>query len=81
MFGLWFWLDYDHSTKEDKHTGMKATEIEVMVTQQFVFYPQTVMTDERETFRLSCKVDRLEGVMVLLKSGTNKIAVASQIIE
>ena len=53
----------------------------MMATPKFLSTPQTLLVNEGETIRLPCKVDRLEGFVMLWKKNKDIIAVASQIID
>ena len=52
-----------------------------MSTPRFVSTPQTLLVNEGETIRLPCKVDRLEGFVMLWKKNKDIITVGDQIID
>ena len=52
-----------------------------MATPRFLSTPQTLLVNEGETIRLPCKVDRLEGFVMLWKKNNNIITVGDQIID
>ena len=58
----------------------KEDEYRVLSTPRFLSTPQTLLVNEGETIRLPCKVDRLEGFVMLWKKNMDIIKVASQII-
>ena len=56
-------------------------EYRVMSTPRFLSTPQTLLINEGDTIRLPCKVDRLEGFVMLWKKNKNIITVGDQIID
>jgi len=56
-------------------------EYRVMTTPKFLSTPQTLLINEGDTIRLPCKVDRLEGFVMLWKKNKNIITVGDQIID
>ena len=52
-----------------------------MSTPRFLSTPQTLLVNEGETIRLPCKVDRLEGFVMLWKKNKDIITVGDQIID
>ena len=59
--------------KEDKYI--------VLSTPRFLSTPKTLLVNEGETIRLPCKVDRLEGFVMLWKKNKDIITVGDQIID
>ena len=52
-----------------------------MTTPKFLSAPQILLINEGDTIRLPCKVDRLEGFVMLWKKNKNIITVGDQIID
>ena len=59
----------------------KEDEYRVMATPRFLSTPQTLLVNEGDTIRLPCKVDRLEGFVMLWKKNKDIITVGDQIID
>jgi len=70
--------DYEY---ENLPESEKEDEYRVMATPRFLSTPQTLLVNEGETIRLPCKVDRLEGFVMLWKKNKNIITVGDQIID
>jgi len=68
--------DYDG----DNAAG-QSDEAVVMARPQFITEPLTLMVNEGDVIRLPCKVDRLEGFVMLWKKDANIITVGEQIID
>ena len=69
--------EYDYENLSDDGED----EYRVMNTPRFLSTPQTLLINEGDTIRLPCKVDRLEGFVMLWKKNKNIITVGDQIID
>ena len=69
--------EYDYENLSDDGED----EYRVMSTPRFLSTPQTLLINEGDTIRLPCKVDRLEGFVMLWKKNKNIITVGDQIID
>ena len=67
--------EYENLPDNDKE------EYRVMSTPKFLSSPQTILVNEGDTIRLPCKVDRLEGFVMLWKRNNDIITVGDQIID
>jgi len=65
----------DYSEKENNQDAV------IMGTPKFITEPLTLMANEGEIIRLPCKVDRLEGFVMLWKKNMNIITVGKQIVD
>ena len=59
----------------------KEDEYRVLSTPRFLSTPQTLLVNEGDTIRLPCKVDRLEGFVMLWKRNKDIITVGDQIVD
>ena len=57
------------------------SETDLLETPQFVVQAEDLIVNEGDSIRLPCKVDRLEGFVILWKKSDDIITVATQIIE
>ena len=71
-------MDYEYENLPDNE---KEDEYRVLSTPRFLSTPQTLLVNEGETIRLPCKVDRLEGFVMLWKKNKDIITVGDQIID
>ena len=69
---------YEYENLPDKE---KEDEYRVLSTPRFLSTPQTLLVNEGDTIRLPCKVDRLEGFIMLWKKNKDIITVGDQIID
>merc|ERR1711892_406685 len=72
---------YSSNEYENLPEGEKEDEYRVMATPRFLSTPQTLLVNEGDTIRLPCKVDRLEGFVMLWKKDKNIITVGDQIVD
>merc|ERR1711892_1193337 len=72
---------YSSNEYENLPEGEKEDEYREMATPRFLSTPQTLLVNEGDTIRLPCKVDRLEGVVMLWKKNKNIITVGDQIVD
>lgn len=73
----------DDSVYDDYDGESSAAEEKVVTLQRpkFITSPLTLMVNEGEMIRLPCKVDRLEGFVIIWKKDGDIVSVASQIID
>jgi len=69
---------YEYETLEESDNEV---EYKVMTTPRFLSTPQTLLVNEGENIRLPCKVDRLEGFVILWKRNKDIITVGDQIVD
>jgi len=69
---------YEYETLEESDNEVKY---KVMTTPKFLSTPQTLLVNEGENIRLPCKVDRLEGFVILWKRNKDIITVGDQIVD
>ena len=86
MFLHFLGLPYSNHEEDVEYEYMNLSddgedEYRVMSTPRFLSTPQTLLINEGDTIRLPCKVDRLEGFVMLWKKNKNIITVGDQIID
>ena len=69
---------YEYETHEESDNEV---EYKVMTTPRFLSTPQSLLVNEGENIRLPCKVDRLEGFVILWKRNKDIITVGDQIVD
>merc|ERR1711892_1384573 len=72
---------YSSNEYENLPEGEKEDEYREMATPRFLSTPQTLLVNEGDTIRLPCKVDRLEGFVMLWKKNKNITTVGDQIVD
>jgi len=72
---------YDEDDYDGEDAAGQPEETVVMARPQFITEPLTMMVNEGDVIRLPCKVDRLEGFVMLWKKDSNIITVGTQIID
>jgi len=81
VFGLPYSQNEDTVYEYENLPDNDKEEYRVMSTPKFLSSPQTILVNEGDTIRLPCKVDRLEGFVMLWKRNNDIITVGDQIID
>lgn len=81
VFGLPYSENEDTVYEYENLPDHDKEEYTVMSTPKFISTPQTLLVNEGDTIRLPCKVDRLEGFVMLWKRNKDIITVGDQIID
>jgi len=81
VFGLPYSQNEDTVYEYENLPDTDKEEYTVMATPRFISSPQTLLVNEGDTIRLPCKVDRLEGFVMLWKRNKDIITVGDQIID